>query len=432
MLGTLLAKDLRRTWRNPIPWVILFAIPFAIAGIIGLAFGPGGGGPQMRIRIALVDEDQSPLTEFLHGLVNRMQSQENQGLNLQVELLDRTAALDRLTNNEISAAVIIPKGFTNDYFAREKPVTLELVKNPAQGVPPALIEEGLAIVTTGLNALSRVAGDQFETWKTAFEDTEDSDVLEQLARWSQLLISARDLLKPARDYLAPPLVVYTKELRAAGPPASGTTGGGSVADVFAFLMVGLSGMFLLMLADNAMRDLYREMRFRTLERFSTLREGLTVFVASKVVFSLAVLLIGALILFGGSSLIFGVVWKRLPELMALIVSYAFFAAGFMGLLAALAGTERRADVINIVVIMILSMGGGCMFPPATFPPVWREHFMPLLPTAWFAAPARALQYDPVATGWIQSTGLLAGCGVTMIVLAGWLFRRRLQKGGGHA
>lgn len=429
MLATLLAKDLRRTWRNPIPWLILIAVPLALTGIIGLAFGSGDDGPLMQIRIAVVDEDESPLTEFLSGMMNRLEGQEENGVRFEVELLDRATALRRITNDEFSAVIIFPAGFASTYFAREQPVALELVKNPAQGVPPAVIEELLATLVTGLNALARVAGDQFGGWKAAFEGTGEQDLLGQLATWSELLVSARELLEPAREYLAPPLVVYTTVERASGAATGADSGGGSLAEAFAFLLAGMSPMFLLMMADNAMRDLYREGNFRTLERYSTLRGGLMTFVAAKVVFSMAVLLIGAVVLFGAGALLFGLVWQRLPELALLIVSFAVFAAGFMGLVAALAGTERRADTINTIVIIGLSMAGGCMFPPAAFPPVWREQVMPFLPTAWFASAARSLQFDATATEWIRSVMLLTATGVATVPLAGWLFRRRLEQGG---
>lgn len=57
MFWVLVAKDLKRVARNPLPLLINLAIPLAITALIGLAFGrsdqPGGLG---RIKIAVVDE----------------------------------------------------------------------------------------------------------------------------------------------------------------------------------------------------------------------------------------------------------------------------------------------------------------------------------------------------------------------------------------
>ncbi len=39
MLRILLAKDLRRAWRNPLPWLINLIVPLAMTALIGLVFG---------------------------------------------------------------------------------------------------------------------------------------------------------------------------------------------------------------------------------------------------------------------------------------------------------------------------------------------------------------------------------------------------------
>ena len=41
MLPILLAKDLRRAWRNPLPWLINLIVPLAMTALIGLVFGGG-------------------------------------------------------------------------------------------------------------------------------------------------------------------------------------------------------------------------------------------------------------------------------------------------------------------------------------------------------------------------------------------------------
>jgi hypothetical protein len=66
MIRVLLAKDLRRARRNPTPWLVHLAMPLLITALIGFAFGGGssGGGGLGRIKLALVDEDDSVLTGF--------------------------------------------------------------------------------------------------------------------------------------------------------------------------------------------------------------------------------------------------------------------------------------------------------------------------------------------------------------------------------
>ena len=126
MLRTLLAKDLRRAWRNPVPWLISLGVPFVITALIGLAFGPASsGGGVGRIKLGLVDEDDSTLTRFLRGGLN----QQEAGKYLEPHFLTRAEALAQIDANKLAAVVIIPAGFTRDYLTANRPVKLELVKS---------------------------------------------------------------------------------------------------------------------------------------------------------------------------------------------------------------------------------------------------------------------------------------------------------------
>src|SRR5262245_12081696 len=72
MLHVLIAKDLRRTRRNPLPLIINLLIPLVITALVGLAFGgKSDSGALGRIRFALVDEDKSILSDFLRGSANQ-------------------------------------------------------------------------------------------------------------------------------------------------------------------------------------------------------------------------------------------------------------------------------------------------------------------------------------------------------------------------
>ncbi len=414
-LRALLAKDLRRARRNPVPWIVSLAVPLVITGLIGAAFSPrAGGGGLGRIALALVDEDDSPLTRMVRSGL----SGDEAGKHLDARLLDRKEALRQIANNELAAVVIIPKGFTKGYLAGRAPVALELVKNPAQAIHPAVVEEALGLLVTAMNAAAHTLGDDLAAWGELLEGGNrfDFEVAGRLFR------RTGDRLAPAKAYLNPPLVSYEGETRAK------TAGPAQTWSLFAFLLVGMGAMFMLYIADNAMRDLYRELRFRTLERFQTLHEGVFVLIAGKATFAVAAVLGGAAILFGGGALIFSFAWKQPLALVVLSASYALFAAGFMGLLAALAGKERRADILNNVLVMVVSLAGGCMFPPQQLPAFMRDHVTPWLPTGWFALAGRALQDDAASLAWVGATAKLAAAGAACLVLAAVLFRRRLAAG----
>jgi hypothetical protein len=68
LLLTLLKKDLIRARRNP--WVILInlAMPVLITALIAVAFGGSSSGKSMgTIKLAIIDEDDSPLSNFFRS-----------------------------------------------------------------------------------------------------------------------------------------------------------------------------------------------------------------------------------------------------------------------------------------------------------------------------------------------------------------------------
>lgn len=423
MLRTLVAKDLRRARRNPVPWLTSLVVPLVITALLGAIFSPRAGGGLGQIRVAFVDEDDTGLGKFLQGAMERMKSADAKNrppAGLELVELRREEALRRVTEDEFAAAVIIPAGFTDAYLDGTSRTRIELVKNPARAVQPRVVEEGLGLLVTVLNSFRDLAGQEAGEIRRLLRS--DDDLLGRFEAAGALFTTARQRLEPARAYLAPPLVAYNEEKR---PDTTAKAPGWSL---FAYLLAGMAAMFLLFLVDHAMRDLYREMRGRTLERFATLHDGLLPFVAGKVLFAVAMCVIGAVILLGGGSLVFQFAWRQPLPLAALVVAYAFCGAGLIGLFGALAGSERRADLLGNVSIMTLSLCGGCMFPPEALPAFMREHLTPLMPTGWFASAVRELQDGGAGNGWVTAAMKLAVLGTVTVALATLLFRRRLQKG----
>jgi ABC-2 type transport system permease protein len=251
---------------------------------------------------------------------------------------------------------------------------------------------------------------------------------------ADLVVQTGERIESARHYLFPPLIGYGKvkprpeDEGNAGPSLAGQAGANPVAGIFWFILPGMAAMFLLFIADNAVRDLYREQRFQTLQRFRTLRHGLVIFVGAKVAFAMVILLISSLILFGGGAMVFRFHWSSPVALAVLTVAYALFAAGFMALIASLAGTEKRADTLNTIIAMGMGLVGGCMFPRDQLPAFIGSQVTPLMPTFWFADAARALQTGMAGHSWVDATLMLTAVGLTFIGLAAWIFRQRLERG----
>jgi len=412
MLRALLAKDLRRAWRNPLPWLINLVIPLVMTGLIGLVFGgKSDSGALGRIRFAVVDEDKSILSDFLRGSANQREG----GKYLDPVFLDRDEAMHQVNANKISAVLIIPPHFTRNYLTGREPVSLELIKNPAESIHPAVLEELLGVVTTALNALARNFQPELRDWEAVVENKADYHQV------SVLIDRDGKKLQTLKNYVDPPLVGYEKETPAGELKTGGTKSGPSF-NIFGYLLGGMSAMFLLFLANNGMTDLHRELRLRTFERYHTLRQQLLPFLASKVLFTVVLLLFGGAVMLGGGALIFRIHWPQPLWLAVIMLCYACFAACLMAVLVALMPDERRANVLNSIAGMALGLAGGCAFPAQQLPAFLRDHITPWLPTYWFA---RTLQNN---AGWPAASLQLLLVSAVLIALAVTLLHRRFKTG----
>lgn len=424
VMRTLLVKDLRRIMRNPTPLIILIVIPFLITALIGMAFGGMGSGDGegfAPIRLGIVDDDDSIFSQFLSGAVG----QEDLKKRIDAQFLEREEALELVSHGELSAVLIIPEGFTDEYLTGDDPIKLILIKNPAEYIYPTLAQEGSELIVSALNTIARNFRKDLHELREVIEDDRDFDLFRDILGVSSIITHAVNRLEAADAYLTPPLVSYEKEARSEEIEEDNKGPGFSL---FSFLLVGMAAMFLLMIADNCMRDLYRESRLRTLERFRTLREGLFVFVASKVVYTTMVLFITAVIILGGGGLIFKFQWQHLGQVSLLVICYSVFGAGLMGFIAALAGKERRADMLNTIFIIGMSLTGGSMWPPENLPLFIQKYVTHYTPTFWFSSAIRGLQSDYAGLDWTVAAALLMGLGIVFVVGSAWLFQIRLERG----
>jgi ABC-type Na+ efflux pump permease subunit len=428
MLLALLAKDLRRTWRNPLPWLINLIVPLVMTALIGLVFGGNSGGGLGKIRFAVVNENNSRLSQFFRHAAASMTGENSSGIQLDPIFTNRVEAMRLINADQISAVLIIPTNFLHDYLLDSQPVSLQLIKNPAESVHPAVLEEGLGVIVTAMNALARNFQSEFPAWQAVIDGNGDGDY-HQIAA---LVDRAGDKLKAAKNYIDPPLVIYTKETPEDETNQVVSTGGtaksNSNNNIFAYLLIGLSAMFLLFLASNAMNDLYRELRQRTFERYQTLRDSLVPFLASKAMFTVVMLLLCGALMLGGGGLIFRIHWEHPLALMTLTLGYACFAAAFYAVLVALMPDERRSAVLSSLAGLGLGLVGGCAFPPQQLPAFLREHITRHLPSYWFADTMRDLQYGGTDVAWSLTLLKLVATSAVLLVLAAMLFRRKFKAG----
>ena len=414
MFWTLIQKDLRRVRRNPLPLLINLALPLSITALIGIAFGSSNeSGGIGKIKIAVVDEDKSLFSQFLSGAFNQGDAKEY----LQVEWLSHDAAMERIGKNKVSAVVVIPENFSANYLSAQEVPPLRLIKNPAQSFFPAIVEELLHVAVEGLNGLRRNFQSELDAWVKSV----DADGTPDMIALSKIMLELGEKFELAEDYLFPPLITYgtsTKEIKKDEK---------NDFNLFGFLLPGLASMFLFFSADNCVRDLYRENRLGTLNRYRSLHVRMLPFILSKVGYAVVIVILSAGILFGSGGVIFSIAWKAPLALVLLVFSFGLFTSGFTAFLAAIARKEDRADMMNNAIILGISFVGGSVFPARQLPAFLRENVTPLMPNYWFIESIHNIQTGSNQLHWLTGCLLLAGIGLVFAGAASTLFRRFLAN-----
>ncbi len=422
LVRTLIAKDLRRIRRNPLAILIQIGVAMLLVTVIGLAFGPQAksGSGMSPIKLSIVDEDKSVFTELLQ---NSLSSKEFSQY-FDTHFLEREEALQQINDNELSAVLVIPEGFTDVFLkGSSQELELELIKNPAQSIYPAVVEEGTKALLALLNALARNFGDELREWRAILESAEETDFISTTFIVAGLLQDTADRLEEIEDYLTPPLVSFESRTRSDGSEEEQGD-----FNLYSWLFAGMAGMFLLMISNSLTSDIYREARFGTLSRFVTLHDGLWALIAGKMVLVTAVVLISATVMFVGAALVFGFTWKNPIPVAAVVFGYSVCAAGLTSCIASIASKEKRADTINTIVIMGFAILGGTMVQVDQLPGFIRDYISPHLPTAWFIGTIRSLQDTNLDTPWIGVVIQLCVVGAILAFVSSFLFYRHLQKG----
>ncbi len=426
LIRVLVAKDLRRALRNPAGWLVFLAVPMVITALVGMVFGARSEGSALgKVRFALVDEDDSRLTRLLRNLGN----QGRAGEHFEVLFLTREAALAQIQDNKLSGMLVIPAHFTRDYLQSTNAVELELVKNPAESIHPAVLEEMAGVLVTALDALKKNFGTEFADWSAVFEGRADYHQV------SELITRAGDKFNAAKAFLDPPRIVYGAQDETGAATTSmlvqaGTKKAGPSVNLFGLILPGMAAMFLLFLAEANSRDFQRELMQRTLQRIRSLRHELYTFVASKILFCLAFLILCSGIMLGLGGMIFRIPWRDPAGVILLTIAYCLFAGGLTSLVPALIGHNRESAVLGNLLSMGIGLAGGSAFPAPQLPALVRNYLTPHLPNYWYAEAVKSIVFDSHPVAWWPAMLKLAVLGLALTSLAAWLLHRRLERGQG--
>ena len=75
-----------------------------------------------------------------------------------------------------------------------------------------------------------------------------------------------------------------------------------------------------------------------------------------------------------------------------MLGYGICAAGLLALCAAIARNEKRAETINITIIIGMSFIGGAYFPAKNLPAFVSDYISPFMPNYWLIETIRGIHF----------------------------------------
>jgi ABC-2 type transport system permease protein len=411
-LWLVIRKDLRRKVRSPLSTVVMLLFPILFSLLIGLAFG--GNGKLAPIRVALVDQDRGMAARFLQSAMN----QEKMNPRLEPVPADSAEGLRLVEKDKASAMVRIPPGFT-DSLLMGGSTYLEVVRNPAEGIYPTIVEQYMKVLAQlGGSAQRLLRGPLHQIRDAIGQSRSPGDLFV-----SRVSLDINHKMKSIGRYALPPAIALEK----ATPPKKKEEQAGAF-HIAVFVLPGMAAYALLMLGIVHMADFQRERAHGTLARQVLAPISPGTVVLGKVGATWLVSLIAIFIL-----ALMAALWAQvavsLPGFILLSLCVALASTGFAAFIQSLSRSERAGSVFGSILVLIMSMAGGSMIPLQNLPPFLRR-VAPLSLTYWAGEGYRKLVFENASVAQIGTHILvLSALGLAFSLFAVWRFRRRLATGG---
>ena len=372
-------KDLKLVFRDRAALVFMLLAPFLLTIGMGFVTGrfSGGSSGLSDIPVVIVNLDRE---QWGAALADVFSSQELADLMEPSETSDPAAARQLVDEDQASAAIIIPEGFTRSIlpaqgtaspalapgasvdqnFAQPEPVKIEVYANPTRptsaGVVKAIVDEFLSSLEEGrIFGMTSIAGLMQAGLLDAQGAEREARALFQNVEQTE---STAITLKPNQE----------------GAEAVDF-------DILAYMAPGMALLFLMYTVSYGGRSLLAERSQGTLPRLLVSPTSTAQVLGGKVlgIFFTGVAQVGILIL--ASSVLFGVKWGDAAGILVLILAVVFGATGWAMLITALARTPAQVGSIGSAIMLIFGILGGSFVDLEQMPSLVRT-VSKITPNAW--------------------------------------------------
>jgi len=430
LLAHLVAKDLKRKVRSPLGLIAVLCFPLLFAGMIALAFGKGDSIPKVRMLVA--NQDDGLLASLLASAFTSQQA----SAYFDAKTVEPVAGRALVEEGKASALLTIPKGFTKDVLDG-KPVTLRLLRNPAEGILPEIAEQTVGALADLLDGGRRVFDRPIADLRPFFKDDgkapSDDDIV-------AISLAVKRGIDGMSNLVFPPAIALESELfdnvtadsavgAKAGSSSTPKKHGGAMSSIFLLVLPGLAVYGLFLVADQGMRDVMTERTLGTLRRQlagpispGTIILGKAAYTAALA--ALAVVVIGSV---GAAMLTTSV---SIPAFLLVSGALVLAVTGTTAVIYGLARTERQASTLGNMIFVAMGFLGGGFIRVEALPPAVRG-IAPFTPLYWGTQGYRAmLENGAGVAGVATHVAVLAAMGIVCLGIGIAALRRTARRGAG--
>ncbi len=377
-IATIVGKDLRQRMRDKSFLIIGIVAPLVLAVVLATVGGDAFAG-RVEIKMQIIDETG----EFAGPLLAGLEEAGLTGVTLgESELLARSAVQD----GDLSAALIIPKGFLTALSDPSQPARILVLKRPDAPIAASVAQAVADRLVLDVNfdrlaqASVRVAGGGLDL----------------------------DLSSPTQDSRI--------DLKPIGTETR-------VLDGVTYLSIGMATFFLFFAVQGGVMSILEERRQHTMQRMLAAPVSRSSVMIAKFLSAGVGGLVSILVMAAATSLMLGAKWGSLLGVILLATAGVLVALTLGAAVGGLAKNVDQGQQFGAIMATVLGLIGGAFFPVSQGPPSLRL-LSKVSPHFWLLRGfgANTVSPDPLwPTGWdfwgsvivlLGMSGALAGIGYT--------------------
>ncbi len=400
-------KDLLQIVRDWKAAFFLVVMPIAFTLLFGFAFGGSGdGATDPRLPVGYLDNDDGLLSPYLLELLN-----SSEVIRLETGVTEETTLEQKVGDEELAAAVVVPKGFGEQWVAG-KPIPLVVYLDNGNTSGRA-VEGEVSAASSRLAAALQTADFSVALYQDRLGFPHPAE------QEAYFLASLEEALASWED---PPVTLSTSTSTLIIEDDS-SVDAAIDANPYAHTSPGMMAQFAIAGLMGASAVIVLERKNRALSRLLTTpisRAGILL----GHYLAMFVMIFGQLvILVLFAQLFLDLNFYREPLATLLVMAAAAIFSASLGLLiGAVAKSEDQVVILGLIPMFILAGFGGA-WVPLEFTPENFQKIARLTPLAWVIDGFQdiIIRGQGLETVWVAGAALLA-YSVVLIALALWRFR----------